>query len=219
MNTYDKQLTDEEVAYGYHRDFVGGMWETIGRQQFEFLVGRGLMPSHRLIDVGCGCLRGGVHFVGYLDPGNYYGIDVNASLIKAARDVELPAAGLAQRGAHLLVDGAFDFGRFGATFHFALAQSVFTHLPVNSIERCLVRLAEVVEPGGRFYATYFESPSPHHIGTISHPSDVVTHLDADPFHYHFSVFEFLSRGLPWSVKNLGDWEHPRSQHMLEFVRQ
>ena len=45
-----------------------------------------------------------------------------------------------------------------------------------------------------------------------------TFSDATPFHYHFSAFESLVRDLPLAVNNLGDWDHPRSQHMLEFVR-
>ena len=28
-----------------------------------------------LIDIGCGALRGGVHFVRHLDPGHYFGMD------------------------------------------------------------------------------------------------------------------------------------------------
>jgi SAM-dependent methyltransferase len=215
---YGRQLTDEEIARGVHRDFVGGMWERLGRLQFEYLCARGLQPGDRILDVGCGALRGGIHFIRYLDPGCYYGIDMNASLLAAGRDAELSRAGLTDRNPHLLLNERFEFDRFGVTFPWALAQSVFTHLPVNSIERCLVNMAAVLEPGGRFYATYFEAPSPHHIDEIEHAGGAVTFSDANPFHYHFSVFGYLVRDLPLSVSNIGPWNHPRSQHMLEFVR-
>jgi hypothetical protein len=49
-------------------------------------------------------------------------------------------------------------------------------------------------------------------------SRVTTMSDDDPFHYHLSVFEFLTNDLPLRVRNIGDWNHPRGQHMLEFVR-
>jgi SAM-dependent methyltransferase len=215
---YGRQLTDEEIAQGVHRKFVGGMWERIGRHQFDFLRDRGLRPEHRLLDVGCGALRGGVHFIRYLNVGGYYGIDINASLLAAGRDVELPAAGLVDRQPHLLLNDRFEFSCFGVTFPWALAQSVFTHLPLNSIDRCLVNMAEVLEPGGRLYATYFEAASPHHVQEIQHPGGTVTFSDANPFHYHFSAFEFLVSDLPLTVNNIGNWEHPRAQHMLEFVR-
>src|SRR5262245_17052197 len=83
VNEYHRALTDEEIRAGAHRDFVGGLWDEIGRLQFDFLVAHGLKPEHKLVDVGCGALRGGVHFIRYLKPGHYFGLDLNASLIKA----------------------------------------------------------------------------------------------------------------------------------------
>src|SRR5208282_4584116 len=84
-NKYGQQLTNAEIRSGSHREFVGGMWDEIGALQFEFLKEQGLAPGHRLVDIGCGCLRGGVHFVPYLQKGGYCGIDLNASLIEAGR--------------------------------------------------------------------------------------------------------------------------------------
>lgn len=215
---YDPQLTDEEIAGGSHRGAVGGLWDEMGRWQFDLLVRNGLKPSHRLLDVGCGALRGGIHFIRYLEPGNYYGIDINASLIKAGREIELPRAGLSDRNPHLEVCTSFAFSKFGTTFPFALALSVFTHLPANAIETCLVRLVDALEPGGRCYATYFEAPEPHALEPIRHLDGVVTYNDTDPFHYHFSWFEFLTSNLALDVRNLGACGHPRGQHLLEFVR-
>ena len=154
---YGRELTAAEVARRRHRAFVGGKWDEIGQLQFDFLKACGLRPQHRLLDVGCGALRGGIHFIRYLDPGHYHGIDMNASLIRAGQTVELVEAGLQDRRPRLLVNDAFEFARFDAKFEFALAVSVFTHLPINSIQRCLINLAAVLEPGGRFYATYFEA--------------------------------------------------------------
>ena len=109
---------------------------------------------------------------------------------------------------HLLLNDRFEFSCFGVTFPWALAQSVFTHLPLNSIDRCLVNIAEVLEPGGRFYTTYFEAASPHHVEEIQHPGGTVTFSDANPFHYHYSAFEFLVSDLPLTVNNIGDWGAP-----------
>src|SRR3954468_23923578 len=89
VNTYNSSLSDEDIAQGKHRRHVGGAWEEIGRLQFDYLVSQGLRPHHRLLDVGCGAMRGGVHFAAYLDPGHYFGIDVNDRLLEAARRVEI----------------------------------------------------------------------------------------------------------------------------------
>jgi hypothetical protein len=72
---------DEGIRRLGHRDYIGGMWEEIGRLQFNFLRQQGLTPSHCLLDIGCGALRGGVHFITYLEPGHYLGLDKEKTLI------------------------------------------------------------------------------------------------------------------------------------------
>ena len=57
------------VMSGKHRNSVGGMWDEIGGLQRDFVLGEGLTPDMRLLDIGCGCLRAGVHFVRYLNAG------------------------------------------------------------------------------------------------------------------------------------------------------
>jgi hypothetical protein len=52
------QMRAQLLAALRHRDVVGGMWDDIGKLQFDFLCDHGLRPSCRLIDIGCGCLRG-----------------------------------------------------------------------------------------------------------------------------------------------------------------
>lgn len=205
-----------------HRAAVGGRWEEIGELQLRFLRDRGLEPQHRFLDIGCGSLRGGVRFVSYLDRGHYFGIDISAPLIERGRR-ELAAAGLDDRDAQLLVDDSFSFERFGSEFDFAIAQSVFTHLPLNSIYRCLVNASRVLRPGGRLYATIFEQESERHdLAPFDwHTQDgrtLTTWPDRDPFHYRPEILAELCEGLPLSFRYIGDWAHPRCQRMLEFTR-
>jgi len=74
-------LSNQEAKAGLHRESVGGMWEEIGKLQLDFIFTQKLKPEMKFVDIGCGCLRGGVHFLRYLNSGNYYGIDMRASLI------------------------------------------------------------------------------------------------------------------------------------------
>src|ERR1700751_5555007 len=104
------------------------MWERRGQLQFDFLVSRGLRPEHVLLDIACGALRGGVHFIRYLDPGNYLGIEKEAALIRRALAKELPRDVRAEKRPELVVSGDFEFERFSKRANFALAQSLFTHL-------------------------------------------------------------------------------------------
>src|SRR4051794_14007689 len=89
---YAKPLAKSTIESGLYRDRVGGRWDELGELQLRFLVEHGLQPGHRLLDMGCGALRGGVRFVEYLDPGHYYGVDVNQSLLDVGFERELDDA-------------------------------------------------------------------------------------------------------------------------------
>ena len=218
MNLYGRQLTGAEIARGEHRDFVGGLWDELGQLQLGFLTSQGLLPGHRFVDVGCGALRGGLHFTRYLEAGGYHGLDINASLIEAGRR-ELQAAGLGDRGARLLVDDGFRLQRFDTRFDFGLALSVFTHLPMNVIVRCLDGVATSLAPDGVFFASYFPAPAPAHLAPLLQPPGVVTsHYDRDPFHQSIEEMQWLAGLCGLQASNLGDWGHPRGQHMLAFRR-
>jgi hypothetical protein len=54
----------------WHRRVIGNVphWEYMGKLQLDYLVERGLKPEHNLLDVGCGPLRAGIHFIEYLTP-------------------------------------------------------------------------------------------------------------------------------------------------------
>lgn len=216
-----ERLTPPPTAADLRRR-VGGRWDEIGRLQFEFLVAEGLQPQHAFLDLGCGVLRGGLHFVRHLDPGNYYGVDISQDMIVGAhREVE--GAGLTDRRPNLRVSESFDVD-FGRPIDFGIAQSVFTHLPWNSIFHAAANVSAVLAPGGRFYATFFRSPEgperfreivqPVHDGYVA----VTTTADANPYHYAPSDFVEICTHLPLRVEDVGDWNHPRGQQMLRFTR-
>ena len=214
-----QEFTAEQIAAGEHRAFVGGVWDTHGKRQFDYLIGRGLQPNHRLLDVGCGCFRAGRYFVDYLEPAHYYGVDANHSLMQAGYDVELTEAQrLRLPATNLRANDRFDVD-FGVKFDFAVAQSVFTHVSLNHIRLCLYRLEKVMAPGGSFYATFFERPK----GT---PVDyVVPSKRGKPFFTEKNVFWYYESDMrwaasfgPWEYRYIGDWGHPANQKMVQFVR-
>jgi hypothetical protein len=216
----DVEGVRRSVRAGHHRDIVGGLWEEIGRLQLNFLIANGLAQSSKLIDIGCGCLRGGTQFVSYLDDNLYFGIDSNSSLLDAGYDIELKALGLDKKlqRCNLMCDNEFNFDPFSTKFDFAIAQSLFTHLPLNQIKLCLTRLATKMNRGGKFFATFFLVAEDHPFGQPFTHIGGVTSFDAkDPYHYRFGEIAHLCQGLPWKVDLRGEWGHPRDQRMVEFL--
>jgi SAM-dependent methyltransferase len=211
----------KRVAAGRHREAIGGLWDEIGGLQIAFLKSRGLLPHHKLLDIGCGSLRGGVHFVPYLDPGNYYGVDLNQSLLDAGYEREIAPAGLADRlprgNLHCFKD--FAVSRIGVTFDVALAQSVFTHVRLERVRDCLTRVAPAIRRGGSFHATYWRAPEDLPPGASHrHFKKLVTFHDRDPYHAKFSELRAAAYGLPWQLEDVGEWNHPRMQQMVTFHR-
>jgi ubiquinone/menaquinone biosynthesis C-methylase UbiE len=216
VNDFHRALSDADIDSGAHRAFVGGLWEEIGRLQFDFLVEQGLKPSHMLIDVGCGALRGGVHFVRYLQPGHYFGLDINSTLVKAGQQ-ELANAGLADRNPQLIVDDKFQLCRFDQKFDFGVSVSLFTHLYLNHIARCLAEVRRVMHPGSKFFFTFFEAPQPIYLKEIVHtPGGATTYFDSDLFHYAFEEIEGIARRCGLAAHLIGEWNHPRDQRMIRF---
>lgn len=203
------------VDPNWHRTAVGGLWDEIGKLQFEFLVGQGLRPDHYFLDIGCGSLRGGVHFIRYLEPGHYYGFDRNGENLEAGRTVELPRYGLVDKQPVLEVIDDFDVSRLNQSFDFALAQSVFTHISLEAIDLCLRNVEPALASGGRFYATYNERSDdlPDYVDCSHLPYD-----RGPTVRYDFAELEELSRNRGLSARSIGDWGHPRGQKMVVFTK-
>lgn len=204
----------------WYKKAVGGMWHEIGTLQFDFMLKQGLMPDHFFLDVGCGSLRGGIHFINYLKSGNYFGIDKNIDLLNAGRKIELIKNNLIQKNPCLLHMENFDFSILQHSFHYALAQSIFTHLPISDIKTCIQNIDKILVRGGKFYATFFEDKT--NTQSIEHLSSDGTHFstfyDKDPYHYNFETFKQICKGTELSVVYLGNWSHPRDQKMMVFTK-
>lgn len=206
------------VVPDWHRKIVGGLWEELGRKQLDFLLEHGLEPEHRLLDVGCGSLRGGVHFIEYLDGGNYYGVDADPRILRGA-EKELDRYDLRDQRPTLRLSDDFDVD-FGVSFDVAFAQSLFTHLPVNQIELCLRKVDAVLEYGGRFFATFFLNPHgrAHLEPIVQTEGGLTTYPARNPFHYTPEAFEWAIEGTELELEVIGLWDHPRNQQMLRFTK-
>lgn len=199
-----------------HRAEVGGLWDELGTLQLRYLQDHGLQPQHRLLDLGCGCLRGGIHFVRYLEPKHYYGIDNDPRMIAAAKKIELPAAGLERSQLTLACRDDFNANKFGVSFDFVLAQSLLTHLPLSDISQCFHQVRRCLHPKGKFFASIFQvtaeqyaQPQVHHVA-----HEIISYPDEDPYHYTLEQLSKVAQQHQLCIVSCTEWGHPRSQKML-----
>jgi hypothetical protein len=211
-----RQMNDDSATaihkHGY-RNFVGGanVWESIGALQFEFLKKQGMTPADKLVDVACGALRGGLHYIKYLEPGNYYGIDKHIELIIYGTARELTVPVFREKMPHFAISDAFEFHKLGEGFTYGIAQSLFSHLIADDIRLCLRNLHEVAADGCKFYATFFESDK------VDDTNPEKSHSAAG-FRFTRKQMEAFGADTGWQSNYIGNWNHPRGQKVIEYVR-
>ncbi|MAF80305.1 hypothetical protein CL629_04490 [bacterium] len=195
--------TDTRVAEGDVEKAIGGSWEEMGKLQFDFLVKKGLEPQHKMLDIGCGTLRGGRHFIKHLGSKGYTGFDISAKAIEHGKKL-VEKEGLSDKKPELLIskDKNLKFKEFnGREFDFIFAQSVLTHLPPESIEELFENIGNIMNQESVFYFTYFEG-------------DRYEHFSIEDFRYPFSHFESVACDHGFTIENCShEYQHKIGQKM------
>lgn len=157
-----------------------------GDEFLGYFVGLGgLRPDERVLDMGCGIGRMARPLAGFLGPeGRYDGFDASPGPIAWCRRryADRPSFAFAHLDVHnaryhpagRIPARAATFPYDDATFDFAFATSLFTHLPPDDAERYLAEAARVLRPGGRLYvaemtARFVDSPALRAVSL--HPRD------------------------------------------------
>jgi SAM-dependent methyltransferase len=220
LNPYEDDLSAVLAELGGHRHIIGGLWDEMGEHQRAYLVSQGLLPGDRLLDIGCGSLRAGVKLVPFLDPGHYHGIDLVPALLDDGYAREILPLGLAARlpRENLAAADAFQIPFAGIVFDHALAQSLFSHLPINHLRLCLYNLRPRMRQGGVFHATFFTVPDDHNVDAscVHPPAGVTTFGWRDPYHFYARDIAFAAENLGWRCEGVFDWDHPRGQKIARF---
>ncbi|KAK6140828.1 hypothetical protein DH2020_025422 [Rehmannia glutinosa] len=142
-----------ELLVEEHHSNYGEPWAG-GRDVFEFLAESAhLTPDSKVLEIGCGTLRVGLHFIRYLDPGHYHCLE---------RDELSLMAAIKLRNFHrkrpLIVRGEdMDFSKFGSDTMYSLiyASAVFLHMPDKLVWIGLERLAGRLKPfEGRIFVSH-----------------------------------------------------------------
>ena len=127
------------------------LWQMKRAFQIDFLRRQGLKANHRVLDIGCGSLRGGAALIAYLEPHGYCGIDVRESVLAEARR-ELLREKLSAK--HPRVELVSDMATLDLQTRFDVlwAFSVLFHLADPILDACLLMAARHLEPEGIFFA-------------------------------------------------------------------
>ncbi|MFM6127288.1 MAG: hypothetical protein ACKPBV_00785 [Sphaerospermopsis kisseleviana] len=199
---------DRGIEKRGHRGYIGGLWDEIGQLQFNFLLNKGLKPDSFLLDIACGSLRLGVKAIPYLRPSHYLGIEKESGLVKAGLEKELDPKIREEKQPNIIISDSFEFEKLGQKANFAIAQSLFTHLPPNLINLCFKRLYPYLENDGVFYATFFKTDR-----KIRNPKKPHDHG-----FFAYTKEEMIGFGETngFVANYIGDWNHPRHQVIVEY---
>ena len=128
------------------------LWEMKRRFQSDFLRGAGLLPQHRLLDFGCGTLRGGIPLIAYLDQGHYAGVEVRRDVLDEGRR-ELTEAGLSEKAPQLVHCERLPELDLGRRFDVVWAFAVLIHLDDGILDDAVAAVARHLDDDGVFFAT------------------------------------------------------------------
>lgn len=145
-----------ELLVEEHHSNYGEPWAG-GRDVFEFLAASAkISPHSQVLEIGCGTLRVGVHFIRFLDPAHFHCLERDKLSLMAALRYELPSQGLLYKRPLIFKGEDMDFSRFGNTmFDLIYASAVFLHMPDKLVWVGLERLAPKLKPSeGRMFVSH-----------------------------------------------------------------
>ena len=158
-----KSLIDRAHELQAEGIFLGGpieLFETAGRKLLMTLLSEGIYPGSKVLDVGCGCLRGGYWLIHFLDKGCYFGIEPNRTMLEAGMRILLEPGITELKRPRLDHNSNFDFTVFNEKFDFVVGRSIWTHASKPQIQTMLDSFVQTVNDRGMFLTSYIPPASP-----------------------------------------------------------
>lgn len=225
--------------------FGGGDFLRIGNALLKRLVDWcGLLPSERVLDVGCGAGRAAVPLTAYLsDHGVYEGMDTYPFGVDWARDAITPhfpnfhfrfvdVFNNLYNPAAPVRAADFVFPYPDAAFDLALLNSVFTHMLPEDVLGYLGQIARVLDTGGRMYCTWFlmnddarahlAANSDRQVSMQHGYGSFYVHNPEDPeeavgYEERFARAMLQRQGFAVDMVSLGNWCGRKSAHYQDIV--
>ena len=150
-------LADRAAAMAAEAGFLGVPLEgfaATGKKQLDALMTLGLKSDSKLLDIGCGCLRGGYWLIHFLAPGCYFGIEPHRKRVELGLRYLIEPDVLVQKRPRFDGNEAFDTSVFHERFDFFLASSIWSHASKPQIERMLDGFVRDASEEGVFMTSY-----------------------------------------------------------------
>jgi SAM-dependent methyltransferase len=128
--------------------------------QFAMLVREGIYPWSRVLDIGCGCLRGGYWLIHFLNRNGYYGIEPNTAMVQAGFDNIVEPEVARDKRPVIESNDTFDASVFGVEFDAFLARSIWTHASKPQICTMLDNFVRHTSDRAFFLASYLPARWP-----------------------------------------------------------
>jgi cyclopropane fatty-acyl-phospholipid synthase-like methyltransferase len=129
-----------------------GQFDEHRRFQIAMLKERGLLPSHHLLEIGCGPLTGGIPIIQYLQSNNYVGIDVRRSVLDISWQ-EVGKAGLSEKNPRLICSSEFGSTELAdRKFDVVFSFSVLFHLSEEILASYFATVRERLKLNGQCLA-------------------------------------------------------------------
>jgi SAM-dependent methyltransferase len=171
-----------------------------------------IKPDDRVVDYGCGSLRLGIHFLDYLNPENYFGLDVTRDFI----DIGISAAPerIARKKPQLYAINAASIvsaSEFGADL--VISNAVSYHVHPDENEQYLGNLAAIcAKPGARLIFDAKCSAAPVQFRKRSWAYPLEFYVD------RLSPLAFTAQHKTTAVADSGSAAIPLEYTILEFRR-
>lgn len=145
---------------------VGGNGDFEAKSQYDFMLKQGLKPFHHFLDLGCGCLRGTIRLIDYLDEARFHGADVSQGLLTAAEH-RIKTMGIKNTPMFIRLNSFSDLRNFFTKFDYILSVSLLTHLLPDAVSDLFGAVKDVLAENGVWYFSIIPSLEADHVGDVS----------------------------------------------------
>jgi SAM-dependent methyltransferase len=194
----------------HHRAWIGApeTYDLWAHMQFSLLTLMGLRQDHRVLDIGCGSLRGGKFLLLYLLPDRYFGIEPEQWAVEQGLEREVGQELTARTRPQFRFAADFPCESFGVTFDYIIATSVLSHASRAQVVQCMTRARLALAPGGMFLASFHEGESDYQGDAWVYPETV---------RYQMATMQSIAASCGLVAQRV-EWFHSGGQTWLALSR-